>query len=203
MGTLRLASRTFVDKEVKFPTVHWYSNLNTSPFSTYKFAVRVHVLPHLDRHLMDASWTHSPEEVLSHFDVKPEQGLSDARAIKNREVYGKNGAWTGLVSLVQRQLTSLTLRTPGRPTYSSLGAHLRAIQRPACLDSPCICPGFVHPRARRRIGRHNQSSNRFRRTPRYPPYSCGKRNSMGHSGNQCGESDRCMYSVDQLLDMND
>ena len=55
---------------------------------------------------MDASWTHAPDEVLAHFDVNPEQGLSDAQVTKNREIYGKNGAWTGLVALVRNLFSS-------------------------------------------------------------------------------------------------
>lgn len=40
---------------------------------------------------MDAAWTRSPEEVLQHFNVDPNTGLSPDHVAKNREIYGKNG----------------------------------------------------------------------------------------------------------------
>ncbi|KAL5490444.1 hypothetical protein ACEPAI_5277 [Sanghuangporus weigelae] len=39
---------------------------------------------------MDAAWTRSPEQVLEHFQVNPDSGLTSAHVEKNRQVYGKN-----------------------------------------------------------------------------------------------------------------
>ncbi|TDL27549.1 Ca-transporting ATPase [Rickenella mellea] len=39
---------------------------------------------------MDLAWTHSPEDVLQHFQLDPAKGLSAEHARKNAEVYGKN-----------------------------------------------------------------------------------------------------------------
>lgn len=42
--------------------------------------------------IMDAPWTKSPEEILAHFNVDPDRGLSNDQAAKHAEIYGKNGA---------------------------------------------------------------------------------------------------------------
>ena len=42
--------------------------------------------------MLDAAWSRSPAEVLSHFDVNPATGLSSEHASKNAEIYGKNGS---------------------------------------------------------------------------------------------------------------
>ncbi|KAF8892581.1 Ca-transporting ATPase [Infundibulicybe gibba] len=39
---------------------------------------------------MDAPWTKSPEEILAHFNVDPDRGLSNDQAAKHAEIYGKN-----------------------------------------------------------------------------------------------------------------
>ncbi|KIO28152.1 hypothetical protein M407DRAFT_72156 [Tulasnella calospora MUT 4182] len=39
---------------------------------------------------MDAPWAHSAQQVLQHFDVNPEIGLSDSQVEKHVKVYGKN-----------------------------------------------------------------------------------------------------------------
>lgn len=40
---------------------------------------------------MDAPWAHSAQQVLQHFDVNPELGLSNSQVEKHVKVYGKNG----------------------------------------------------------------------------------------------------------------
>lgn len=45
---------------------------------------------------MQAAWTRTPEDVLAHFQVDPNVGLSAGHVAKNQEVYGKNGANTGV-----------------------------------------------------------------------------------------------------------
>ncbi|KAH8117487.1 Ca-transporting ATPase [Phellopilus nigrolimitatus] len=39
---------------------------------------------------MDAAWTKSPEDVLEHFQVDQDNGLSPDHVLKNREIYGSN-----------------------------------------------------------------------------------------------------------------
>ncbi|KAK0503109.1 Ca-transporting ATPase [Armillaria luteobubalina] len=39
---------------------------------------------------MEAPWTKSPEEILQHFGVDPNRGLTSAQAAKHAELYGKN-----------------------------------------------------------------------------------------------------------------
>ena len=41
--------------------------------------------------LVDAPWTRSPEEILQHFNVDQERGLTTELAAKHAELYGKNG----------------------------------------------------------------------------------------------------------------
>lgn len=40
---------------------------------------------------LDAPWTRSPEEILSHFGVDCKGGLSAKQVEKHVELYGKNG----------------------------------------------------------------------------------------------------------------
>ena len=40
---------------------------------------------------MEAPWTKSPYEILKHFGVDPDRGLSSEQAAEHAEIYGKNG----------------------------------------------------------------------------------------------------------------
>jgi Ca2+ transporting ATPase len=42
---------------------------------------------------METPWTKSPEEILEHFAVDPNRGLSADQASKHAEIYGKNGVF--------------------------------------------------------------------------------------------------------------
>jgi hypothetical protein len=42
---------------------------------------------------MEAPWTKSPREILEHYGVDPNRGLSSDQAAKHAEIYGKNGAF--------------------------------------------------------------------------------------------------------------
>jgi hypothetical protein len=41
--------------------------------------------------VMEAPWTKSPHEILEHFGVDSNRGLSSDQAAKHAEIYGKNG----------------------------------------------------------------------------------------------------------------
>jgi Ca2+ transporting ATPase len=41
---------------------------------------------------MDSPWTILPQDILAHYSVDPQQGLSGADAAKHAQLYGKNGA---------------------------------------------------------------------------------------------------------------
>lgn len=47
---------------------------------------------------MEAPWAHSAQQVLQHFDVNPEIGLSNSQVEKHVKVYGKNGTYRGYYS---------------------------------------------------------------------------------------------------------
>jgi Ca2+ transporting ATPase len=40
---------------------------------------------------MEQAWSHSPQQVLEHFQVNHLSGLTEGQVIKHRELYGKNG----------------------------------------------------------------------------------------------------------------
>lgn len=40
---------------------------------------------------MESPWTLSPDQVLQHFSVDANRGLTSAQAAKHAEIYGKNG----------------------------------------------------------------------------------------------------------------
>jgi Ca2+ transporting ATPase len=40
---------------------------------------------------MEAPWSQTPAQVLEHFGVHPERGLSSDQAAQHAQVYGKNG----------------------------------------------------------------------------------------------------------------
>jgi hypothetical protein len=40
---------------------------------------------------MEAPWTKSPDQILEHFGVDSDRGLSSDQAAKHAEIYGKNG----------------------------------------------------------------------------------------------------------------
>jgi len=42
---------------------------------------------------MDTPWTKSPREILEHFRVHSEQGLTAEQAANHAKLYGKNGLW--------------------------------------------------------------------------------------------------------------
>ena len=50
---------------------------------------------------MEAAWTRTPEDVLEHFQVDQNTGLSAAHVAKNQEVYGKNGTNPEMLSASQ------------------------------------------------------------------------------------------------------
>lgn len=60
---------------------------------------------------MDAPWAHSAQQVLQHFDVNPEIGLSDSQVEKHVKVYGKNGTYRVLLfALICNKARHLTRR---------------------------------------------------------------------------------------------
>lgn len=42
---------------------------------------------------MEAPWTKTPDQILEHFGVDPNRGLSSDQAAKHAEIYGKNGVF--------------------------------------------------------------------------------------------------------------
>ena len=40
---------------------------------------------------MEAPWTKTSEEILQHYGVDPQRGLTSDQASKHAELYGKNG----------------------------------------------------------------------------------------------------------------
>jgi hypothetical protein len=40
---------------------------------------------------MEFPWTNSSQDILAHYSVDPQGGLSDTQAVKHAQLYGKNG----------------------------------------------------------------------------------------------------------------
>ena len=71
---------------------------------------------------MEAAWTRTPEDVLAHFQVDQDTGLSAAHVAKNQEVYGKNGAGSEMLRAFS-VLTLLLCRAPRGPLDAFMGAN--------------------------------------------------------------------------------
>jgi len=50
---------------------------------------------------MEFPWTNSPRDILAHYGVDPQRGLSAVQAAEHTQLYGKNGAKTSSMPLVQ------------------------------------------------------------------------------------------------------
>ena len=72
---------------------------------------------------MEAPWTKSPEEILEHFTVDPNRGLSSDQALKHAEIYGKNGMFEASSSIRYLIAQRIARGTPN----STLGTNLRAV----------------------------------------------------------------------------
>ena len=75
---------------------------------------------------MEFPWTISPRDLLAHYNVDPQRGLSATDAAKHAQLYGKNGAERPLLVLCYYLLMVLC-RTTGRACNAPLAVNFGAI----------------------------------------------------------------------------
>lgn len=73
---------------------------------------------------MEFPWTHLPGDILTHYGVDPQRGLSEIQAAKHAQLYGKNGE-SPLFNLLQ--LLMVLDRTTGRACNSYVEINFGAI----------------------------------------------------------------------------
>lgn len=71
------------------------------------------------------------QEVLQHFQVLEENGLSEERVKSLREQYGRNGKAPYMSRVTQDGRAKAASSTSGRPSHADMGAYTRAVQGPA------------------------------------------------------------------------
>ena len=77
---------------------------------------------------MESPWTCLPRDLLAHYNVDPQRGLSATEAAKHAQLYGKNGVECQCPSrLFAHGLLMVLYRTTGRARNTPLGVDFGAI----------------------------------------------------------------------------